>query len=65
MWIDISSYISFIYFGYVLISTPSFCLLWWFVDIGLFDMIAILMAFATIERHILVFHHGWTSTRKK
>jgi hypothetical protein len=63
--IDIPSYISFVYLGYVWLSTPSFCFFWWFVDIGLFDMIAILMAFATIERHILVFHSGWISTRRK
>ena len=63
--IDIPAYITYLSLGYVWISTSAFCNLWWFIDIGLFDMIAMLMAFATIERHILVFRRGWVSTQTK
>ena len=63
--IDVLSYIIFLQLGYVWIFTPAFCALWSFVDIGLFDMIAMLMAFAAIERHILVFHRRWMITRRK
>ena len=62
--IDIPSYIIYLLLGYVWISTPSFCSFWSFVDIGLFNMILILMAWATIERHILVFHSKWIKKRR-
>lgn len=56
--IDIPSYITFLRLSYVWIAKPAFCSFWSFVAIGLFDMLAMLMAFGSIERHILVFHSG-------
>jgi hypothetical protein len=33
------------------------CLMWWFIDYGFFGAISVFLAWASIERHILVFHH--------
>ena len=64
--IDIPSYIVVLSVGYVWLAYPWFCNVWSFVTVGLFDMIAILMAFGSIERHILVFHNVLiNSTRKR
>jgi len=40
-------------------------LLRWFMDLGMFSLRDFLMAWASIERHILVFHDQWVSTPKK
>ena len=58
-------YIIYTHTGYVWPSTSFFCDLWSFVDIGLFDMIAMLLAWAAFERHILVFHSTLVSTQRK
>lgn len=63
--IDIPSYITYLYLGYVWIQHPLFCSLWLFVALGLFNMIGMLMAFGSIERHILVFHSQWLRTQRK
>ncbi|CAF1550010.1 unnamed protein product [Adineta ricciae] len=42
-----------------------FCKIWSFIDWGLFLTHTILFAWATIERHILIFHEKWVSTRKR
>ena len=63
--IDIPFYIAFLCLGHAWSQTSIFCSIWMFIDIGLFDMIVITMAYASVERHILVFHSGWLSTRKK
>ena len=39
-----------------------FCEIWTFIDWGLFLTHTILFAWATIERHILIFHERWVST---
>ena len=39
-----------------------FCTLWTFIDWGLYYTQTILFAWATIERHILIFHHLWLTT---
>lgn len=44
---------------------PFFCTLWLFIDTGLYFTQAILLAWASIERHILVFHEKWVSTKRK
>ena len=41
----------------VWLASPFFCNLWQFVDIGLFDMIGMLLAYAAIKRHVLIFHY--------
>ncbi|CAF0913272.1 unnamed protein product [Adineta ricciae] len=40
-----------------------FCSIWTFIDWGLFIMQAVLFAWTSIERHILIFHDRWLTTR--
>ncbi|CAF1044914.1 unnamed protein product [Adineta ricciae] len=40
-----------------------FCTLWQFLDWGLYVTQTVLFAWATIERHILIFHHKWMATK--
>ncbi|CAF3250577.1 unnamed protein product [Rotaria sp. Silwood2] len=63
--IDVPFYLRFIVNSGVIPATPSMCLLWWFTDIGLYNGVAILMAWTSLERHIIVFHDQWVSTRKR
>jgi hypothetical protein len=42
-----------------------FCAIWGFLDWGLYVVHTMLFAWATVERHILIFHDGWLSTRKR
>jgi len=42
-----------------------FCSIWRFIDWGLYITQSILFAWASIERHILIFHDGLVSTRNK
>jgi len=37
--------------------TVPICLLWWLLDYGFYGAITVFLAWASIERHILVFHH--------
>ena len=43
----------------------SFCQIWGYIDWGLYVTQIILFAWAAVERHILIFHDRWVSTRKK
>ena len=43
---------------------PAFCGIWKFIDWGLYTTHTIIFAWATVERHILIFHDRWVSTRK-
>ena len=36
---------------------PSVCLMWWLFDYGAYGAITVFLAWGSIERHILVFHH--------
>jgi len=42
-----------------------FCEIWAFLDWGLYITHSVLFAWATIERHILIFHDKWVLTKKK
>ena len=42
-----------------------FCTIWGFLDWLLYVLHTMLFGWATIERHILIFHDGWVSTEKK
>ena len=44
---------------------PSICLMWWFFDYGFYGAITVFMAWGSIERHILVFHHQLLRTRRQ
>jgi hypothetical protein len=52
-------------FGISLGHTRTFYLCSFFFDYALFSTQVILVAWATLERHILIFHQTWVSTRKK
>jgi hypothetical protein len=43
----------------------TFCQIWGFIDWGLYITQTVLFAWATIERHILIFHDRWLLTKKK
>jgi hypothetical protein len=51
--------------GYVPSQTPSFCLTWQFITETLYITTTLLFAWATIERHILIFHDRLLSTQCK
>ena len=43
--------------GYSLTMSPSICLMWWSFDYGAYGAITVFLAWGSVERHILVFHH--------
>ncbi|CAF3849323.1 unnamed protein product [Adineta steineri] len=49
----------------VWIQTPTFCMIWKFLDSVLYTTTAKLVGWTSVERHILVFHDQWVSTKKK
>ncbi|CAF0965464.1 unnamed protein product [Rotaria sp. Silwood1] len=51
--------------GHPLSSTETFCFIWHFIDHTGFLLVTILVAWASIERHILIFHDKWLLTRRK
>lgn len=62
---DIFWIIHYYYFHFTLFPAPIFALIWVFIDF-VFEMTQIMLfAWATIERHILIFHSGSVSTKKK
>lgn len=63
--IDMPLYINYLRLGYVWPSTPIFCLFWWYVDIGLYEATTILVAWASLERHFLIFHEQFLSVGTK
>ncbi|CAF1012483.1 unnamed protein product [Adineta steineri] len=56
-----------VYYQYAGIWQRSniFCAIWGFNDWALYITYTILLAWATIERHILVFHDRWVSSRRR
>lgn len=63
--IDVPLHLTFLRLGYVWPSTSIVCYLWWFAGTAIYNLTGFLMAWASIERHILVFHHHWLSTQKR
>jgi hypothetical protein len=53
------------YYGIAISPTPAFCNFWTLTDSALYVSIHILMAWASIERHILIFYPNWFGTRRK
>ena len=51
--------------GRVLFPTPAFCMLWWFLDYSLYTIQTVILAWASIERHLLIFHSHLMSTPRK
>ncbi|CAF1349195.1 unnamed protein product [Adineta steineri] len=62
---DIPWYLDFIRKGSVRPQIQARCLIWWLVNLGFYNTVSLILAWTSIERHILVFHDQWTSTRKK
>lgn len=62
---DIPWYLDFIRKGSVSPATPARCLIWWLVDLGFYNTAALILAWTSIERHILVFHDRWILTKQK
>lgn len=63
--IDVPLYMAFINNGgYVKPAAPATCQIWWLACFGMYNGGTILMAWAALERHILVFKFQWTSTRR-
>jgi hypothetical protein len=63
--IDIPLHLQYLSTGVVRPSVPVFCLIWWFFDWGCFYTITMLLVFASIERHLLIFHSQIFSTMRK
>ncbi len=42
-----------------------FCFIWGFIDWAVYMLQLLLFAWASIERHILIFHDRWVATKKK
>ncbi|CAF1049282.1 unnamed protein product [Adineta steineri] len=62
---DISNYLTYVRLGYIWPQTIVNCYIWWFVGATAYSLLGMLMAWTTIERHIIIFHHQWLNTRKK
>jgi hypothetical protein len=62
---DIPFYLDFIRRGIVWPQNPARCLIWWSIDLGFYNTAALILAWSSIERHILVFHDRWVLTKKR
>ncbi|CAF1325883.1 unnamed protein product [Rotaria sordida] len=63
--IDIPFYLNYLRINYVWPPITISCLMWWFAATGISNLTNIVMAWASIERHILVFHDQWLLTKRK
>ncbi|CAF3989191.1 unnamed protein product [Rotaria sp. Silwood1] len=54
--VDIPFHLNFLRFGIVLPSIPFICILWWFIDLGLYNGFTIIMAWSSIHRYLFIFH---------
>jgi hypothetical protein len=63
--IDVSMTMSYSLLGYVSLFSPLRCLVWQFVDYGIWYGSISLMFWASVERHILVFHSNLIRTKRK
>ena len=63
--VDISLHLSFLHLGVVQPSLPFTCLIWWFMDIGLYNGCTIIMAWGSVERYLLIIYHQMFLNKKK
>jgi len=54
--VDIPFLLSFLHLNIVQPSIPAMCLIWWFMDIGLYNGCTIIMAWGSVHRYLLIFH---------
>jgi hypothetical protein len=50
---------------HILSATPAFCMIWWFLDFTLYNTQTVILAWASIERHILIFHSKYLTTKQQ
>ena len=62
---DIPFILHFNYYSAPMFSGRAFYLIWVFIDYAFYSTQVALFAWATIERHILIFHEQWVSTKRK
>ncbi|CAF4090622.1 unnamed protein product [Rotaria sp. Silwood2] len=62
--IDIPFQLNFLLAGSVWPQISAYCLVWMFVGFGFYYTCCMLAAWASIERHIFVFHDQWLASRK-
>jgi hypothetical protein len=63
--IDIPLTLHYYRFGTTWRLTSRLSLFWTYIDFAFYTAQVIIFAWATIERHILVFHYHWVATTKK
>lgn len=63
--IDLSMILDYLHRGIVQLSSPTYCLIWNFLDHLLYSLTDVLMLWASIERHILIFYKSVLNTRRK
>ncbi|CAF1352704.1 unnamed protein product [Adineta steineri] len=51
--------------GVVWIQSPIFCMIWKFFDSATYTTVPKLVGWSSMERHIIIFHSQWISTKKK
>jgi len=51
--------------GEVWPQTPAFCEVWWLFDYGFYNACTVVLAWASFERHILIFHSNLISTKRR
>ncbi|CAF1544487.1 unnamed protein product [Adineta ricciae] len=63
--IDVPNYLTFLRLNFVWPQLSINCYLWWFITYGNYSSIGILMGWASIEKHIFIFHSQLLNTKKK
>ena len=51
--------------GEVWLQAAIFCEVWWFLDYGFFNACTVVLAWASFERHILIFHTNLVATKRR
>ncbi|CAF1463143.1 unnamed protein product [Rotaria sordida] len=54
--VDIPFHLNFLHLGIVQPSIPFICILWWFMDLGLYNGFTIIMAWSSFHRYLFIFH---------
>ncbi|CAF4164275.1 unnamed protein product [Rotaria sordida] len=54
--VDIPFHLNFLHLGIVQPSIPFICILWWFIDLGLYNGFIIIMAWSSLHRYLFIFH---------
>ena len=57
--IDLPLQMDYLNLGYIRIQSPALCLIWLLIEFWCHSAYSLLLAWASIERHILVFHNHW------